>query len=112
MKSHFSTTLRPQNGVSFIFHTVGDSIVKVWVPTVDKAIVEMTKSFLEDGGAVAGWASLCIQFSVLPLLTAYLCGFKVCSFGLVCSFVVWTLCSFGKCCGKFKNLGSDGERGV
>lgn len=67
--------------MSFIFHTVGDSIVKVWVPTVDKAIVEMTKSFLEDGGAAAGRASLCIQISILPLLTAYLCGFKVCSFG-------------------------------
>jgi len=36
------------NGVSFIFHLVGDSIMKVWVPTVDKVILAKTRTFLED----------------------------------------------------------------
>jgi len=36
------------NGVSFIFHLVGDSIMKVWVPTVDKDICDKMKTFLED----------------------------------------------------------------
>jgi len=54
------------NGVLFIFHTVGDSIVKVWVPTVDKAIVEMTKSFLEDAILSAGPSAAAERLVFVP----------------------------------------------